>query len=136
MVAQPLTEMKRIVVGSPRLRKPKTPADLLGSPALLQVTPSGAPVRWVLVRERDAEPTIVDVAGRLRVSAPAAIRDLAVAGAGYAYLPSWLVEEDLAAGRLRHVVPAWASPTITAYALFRTELRGSPRLRVLLAALA
>lgn len=134
VVAQPLTEMRRVVVAAPRLRRPRRPADLANMPALLQVTPSGASVRWVLTRE--GETATVEAQGRLRMSAPAALRELAVAGAGFAYLPSWLVEDDLSAGRLRLALPGWESPPITAYALFRTELRGAPRLRALVEALA
>lgn len=134
VVAQPLVEMRRIVVAAPRTKKPRTPDDLARLPAVLQVTPAGSLVRWTLTR--GAESVTVEPLARLRVSAPIVIRDLAVAGAGLAYLPTWLVEDDLAAGRLVRLLPEWESVPSMAYALFRTELRGAPRLRVLLAALS
>jgi DNA-binding transcriptional LysR family regulator len=134
IVAHPLERMHRVVVGSPRLLRrhgvPREPADLAPLPKLLQVALSGTAVRWALARE-DASVTI-DVASRLRSNAPATLRDLAVASAGLAYLPTWLVADDLAAGRLRRVLPAWTSPPIDAFALFRTSLRGAPRLRAFL----
>jgi DNA-binding transcriptional LysR family regulator len=47
----------------------------------------------------------------------------------------WLVREDLVAGRLRHVLPALASPEVPVSALYRVEQRGWPRLRPVLDAL-
>lgn len=139
VVAHPLSEMTRIVVGAPdllrRQKAARSPEDLKHFPALVQVTPHGVAVPWVLGRT-DEDVETVRVQGRLRASAPVTLRDLAVEGAGVAYLPSWLVEGDLAARRLRHVLQGWHSPPIRAYALYRTELRGAPRLKVLLEALA
>jgi DNA-binding transcriptional LysR family regulator len=68
----------------------------------------------------------------LRSNAPIALRDLAIAGTGIAYLPEFLVEEDLAAGRLRRVLPAWTSRPLMAWAVHRAELRGTARLRAFL----
>jgi DNA-binding transcriptional LysR family regulator len=130
LVAHALATMDRVVVAAPRwLRKhgtPRRPSDLASATCLVQVTRSGGVVRWQL--RRGAEEVMEDARGPLRVSAPLALRDLAVDGAGLAYLPDWLVEPDLVAGRLRRVLPGWASAPITAYALHRAELRGAPRL--------
>lgn len=140
-VAQPIFAMRRIVVASPRwLRKhgtPRTPAQLAERPCLQQVTPAGALVRWQGCRVDNPESSLehVPISGSLRCNAPVALRDLAVDGAGAAFLPEWLVDDDLAAGRLRRVLPAWASPSIMSWAIYRSELRGAPRLRALLAAL-
>lgn len=136
-VAYPLFEMERILVAAPRWLKkhgrPREPRQLAGAKALVQVTPRGTLVRWQL-RRGEREETIA-VESRVRAHSPATLRDLAVAGAGIAYVPTWLVEDDLAARRLRRVLPDWSSPPITAWAVHRTELRGSARVRALLEAL-
>lgn len=136
-VAHPIFSMERILVASPRwLRKhgtPREPLQLATRPCLIQVNPAGSIVRWRL-RRKETEHT-VEVRGQLRTNAPLALRDLAVDGAGIAYVPDWLVRDDLAAGRLRRVLPGWASPPLTAWAIHRTELRGAPRLRAFLGAL-
>ncbi len=136
-VAYPIATMKRVLVASPRWLKkhgaPRQPAQLVRFESLIQVTPRGSVVRWVLHRSGDEQ--TVDVHGRLRSNAPIALRDLAIAGAGIAFLPDWLVADDLAVGRLRHVLPDWASAPLTAWAIYRTELRGSPRLRAFLDAM-
>ncbi len=39
-------------------------------------------------------------------------------GMGFTFLPHWLVDEDLAAGRLEHVLPDLARPTAPLYAVY------------------
>lgn len=139
-LAQPLLAMRRVVVASPRwLRKhgtPRSPAQLAERPCVVQVTPAGATIRWHLL-DGDAAATAQTStpAGVIRSNAPAALRQLALDGAGAAYLPDWLVADDVEQGQLRRVLPSWASPPITAWAVYRSELRGSPRLRAVIDAL-
>lgn len=136
-IGQSMLSMRRILVAAPRwLRKhgtPREPQGLARVDALIQITPAGVPVRWLLQRKDRTHTAHVE--GTLRVNAPLALRDLAVAGAGVAYLPDWLVREDLENGRLRRVLPAWASPPVEAWAIYRAELRGAPRLHAFLQAL-
>jgi DNA-binding transcriptional LysR family regulator len=136
-VAHPLFPMDRILVAAPRWLKkhgmPRQPEHLARHDCLIQITPAGNVIRWTLRRE-DVVRT-VDVRGRVRTNAPIALRDLAVDGLGVAYLPDWLVTGHLADGRLRRVLPEWASPPITAWAVYRVELRGTPRVRAFLEAI-
>jgi DNA-binding transcriptional LysR family regulator len=136
-VAQGLWDMKRGLVASPRwLRKhgaPREPAQLAAHSCLVQVTPAGAVIPWKLCRGDDER--TIDVRGPLRSNAPMALRDLAVDGAGIAYLPDFVVREDVEKGRLRRVLPEWSSPPIMAWAVYRAELRGAPRLRAFLDAI-
>ena len=136
-VARPVFAMVRVLVASPGwLRKhgvPREPSDLVRHECLTQITPGGMAVRWSLVRAGESpSPVTVDVRSRLRTNAPSALRELALDGAGPAYLPEWLVADDLAAGRLRRVLPDWSSAAITAWAVHRSELRGAARLRAFL----
>lgn len=137
LVAHVVTVMDRVVVVAPKLARkvglPKEPEDLGTRPCLVQLTQAGAIVRWQLRRGDDER--LVDVRGQLRTTAPVTLRDLAVSGAGFAYLPTWLVADDLAAGRLRRVLPGWSAPPIEAYALHRAELRQAPRVRAFLDAM-
>ncbi|MEJ7597929.1 MAG: LysR family transcriptional regulator [Kofleriaceae bacterium] len=137
VMAHPVLTMTRVVVASPRWLRangtPRTPAQLTRHECLVQVTPAGHVVRWKLQRCPEAE--TIDVRGHLRSNAPISLRDLAVDGCGLAYLPDWLVAGDLAAGRLRRVLPAWSSPDLTAWAIHRIELRGAPRVRAFVDAL-
>jgi DNA-binding transcriptional LysR family regulator len=137
-VAQEIRSMRRILVAAPRVvRKhgaPKTPDDLAKLPCLLQVTPQGALVRWTL--HRGDEQRIVDVDGPVRTNAPITLRELALDGLGVAYVPDWLVNDDVDAGRLRRLLPEWSSHPIMGWAIHRSELRGSPRVRAFVEAMA
>ncbi|RYE87467.1 MAG: LysR family transcriptional regulator [Myxococcales bacterium] len=138
VVARPLFAMTRVVVASPawvrRHGAPREPEELATRACLVQVTPAGHTVRWSLRREQAER--VVAVSGQLRTGAPLALRALALDGAGPAYLPDWLVAGDIAAGRLRRLLPAWASAPLTAWAIHRTEARRSPAVRALIEALA
>ncbi len=56
----------------------------------------------------------------------------AIMGIGYAVMPRWFVESDLASGRLVDVLPAWRAATLTITASFLPAARQKRRLRALL----
>lgn len=139
-VAHPLMTMKRVLVASPswlkRRRALRSPDDLDEGDALIQVTPKGATVRWTLrTRTRPDEVRQIEARGSLRSNAPLVLRDWARAGAGIAYVPDWLVADELRSGALKRVLPDWSSPPLTAWAVHRAELRGTANLKALLDAL-
>jgi DNA-binding transcriptional LysR family regulator len=133
-VAHPFARFPRRVYAAPSYLKkhgtPRTPNDLPRHSCLRQVTPSGPMARWSL--SRDGETREIEVQGPLRVNTPLALCELARAGAGLIYVPPWLAEADVAARRLRRVLPEWESAPVAAWAIHRVELRGSIRLRALL----
>lgn len=146
-VAQRLVEMRRLLVAAPAyLRKQgavREPEQLLTRACLVQVTLSGTTIPWRLERLGRAqggrlpethvpESRVVEVRGALHSNAPLALRDLAVSGAGIAYLPDFVVQPELDAGALKRVLPAWGSPAVHAAAVYRAELRGSARVRAFL----
>ena len=53
----------------------------------------------------------------------------ALLGIGYAVLPRWFVEEDLAAERLRDPLPAWRAPEFAINAAYLPSRRQTRRLR-------
>jgi DNA-binding transcriptional LysR family regulator len=138
-IARAIFSMQRVLVAAPRwLRKhgtPREPSRLTEHECLIQVTPAGTVVPWALRSSADQAASLFDVRGRLRTNSPNALRDLAIDGAGIAYLPDWVVAEALERGTLRRVLPPWSSAPITAWAVHRAELRGAPRLKAFIAAL-
>jgi DNA-binding transcriptional LysR family regulator len=131
LVAQPIFTFFRAVVASPAYLaahgEPRDPAALGRHECVIQLGASGPLSSWQLVHD-GAEHTIA-VHGALRISAPLAIRDAAIAGLGLALVPEWMVASDLAEGRLRRVLAVCRSKPITTWALYRTELRRSSRIR-------
>lgn len=138
VVAHPLITMKRVLVASPTwLRQhgtPKRPADLSRHENLVQMTTSGILVRWTLLERGEPSGEVHDIEprGRYRTNTPLALRDLALAGGGVAYLPDWLVADDITKGRLRRVLPGFSSGPLLAWAIHRAELRGAARIRAFL----
>jgi DNA-binding transcriptional LysR family regulator len=139
-VAHAIFAMDRILVASPRWLKkhgtPREPEQLSAQECLVQVTTAGIVVPWFLRQRGSSERSVsLDVRGRLRSNAPSALRDLAVSGAGIAYLPDWVVSEQLERGTLRRILPKWSSAPINAWLIHRAELRGAPRVRAFLDAM-
>jgi DNA-binding transcriptional LysR family regulator len=130
-IAWPLKTFRRLVVASPRYLKkrgePKAPEALAQHEVLIHQPGTGTGATWRL--QRAGGEVSVSVAGALRISAPLGLRDAAVAGLGITSLPDWLVAEDLAAGRLKALLPGWETPPQSVFALHRAELRGAPRVR-------
>jgi DNA-binding transcriptional LysR family regulator len=131
LVAQPLLTFYRTVVASPAYLlargEPGNAVALSGHECLVQLGGAGPLSAWHLIHRGKEQ--AVQVRGALRISAPVAIRDAALAGLGIAFVPEWLVAGDLAEGRLRRILTAYTSRPITAWALYRAELRRSPRIR-------
>ncbi|MFY0538871.1 LysR family transcriptional regulator [Nannocystis pusilla] len=132
LIAVPLSTVPRVAVAAPsylrRRGEPKEPAALARHDALVQVYGSGAPAtRWRFSRPPREE--TVPVREVLACNVLAVLRDAAVAGLGVALLPDWLVAPELAAGKLRAILPQWTTAGASVAALYRVELRGTPRVR-------
>jgi DNA-binding transcriptional LysR family regulator len=138
LIAHPILRIDRQPVAAPsylrRRGTPRDPADLVEHDCLVQHGARGPLATWELVRGDDRRS--ITVSGRLCSSAPLALHAWARDGLGVALLPPEITGDDLAAGRLRRVLPGWSIAPVTAWALHRVELRGSPRLRAVVDALA
>lgn len=131
LVAQPLLTFHRVVVAAPSYLlargEPSDALALVKHECLVQLGGGGPLSSWHLIR--NGKDQVVQVQGALRLSAPIAIREGALAGLGIAFVPEWLVTADLAEGRLRRILTSYTSRPITTWALYRAELRRSPRIR-------
>jgi DNA-binding transcriptional LysR family regulator len=137
LIAQPLVSFRRVLVASPgylrRHGSPRTVEALAGHACLVQLGGVGPISTWAL--SAGSERRAVVVTGRLSMTAPMALREAAIAGAGIAWLADWLVAADLDEGRLARVLPAWASEPVSAWAVYRVESRRSPAIAAVIAAL-
>ena len=66
---------------------------------------------------------------RLSLDSGEALRDAAVAGAGLAFLPSYVVERDLAEGRLMTVLTDHAAPPVVISAIYPSRRHLAPKVR-------
>lgn len=81
------------------------PDDLVAHPCLMFHLP-GYRNAWRF-RARDGAERSVPVTGPLTLSPAGSVRDAALGALGPALLADWLIEDDLAAGRLVDVLPEW-----------------------------
>jgi DNA-binding transcriptional LysR family regulator len=108
-VAIKLAEVPRIVVAAPMLvadRPPlQTPEDLARLPWLALRTYYRTEVTLSAIA--DGRGARFPIAPRMSTDSLYALRNAALMGVGAAIVSAWLVAEDLAAGRLVHIAPAW-----------------------------
>jgi len=90
-----------------RRGRPERPGDLVGHDCLGE-TRGGKVLPWFLQGEH-GETVRVDIRPRHIISNGDALLNMAVAGAGLACLPMWLVSADLRAGRLQEVLATSAT---------------------------
>jgi DNA-binding transcriptional LysR family regulator len=111
VVAAQLAPSAKHVVASPGYleRSPPiaAPADLAAHPCLAFPF-EGFRSHW-LFRAPDGQETAVGIGGGLTCGNAMVLRDLAIAGLGPTLVSDWLVRDDLAAGRLRRLLPEWTA---------------------------
>jgi DNA-binding transcriptional LysR family regulator len=95
---------------------PKKPADLAAHEWLCL---SVVPTPWTLAFKSPAGKTsTVRMTGSISVSAAAALRSLALAGAGVAALPEPIAQADIEDGRLVRLLPRYRLPQLYFYAVY------------------
>lgn len=114
LVARKICETRTVLVAAPefldRRGRPAALADLFDLPCLIDTVPHyGA--RWPFLGGKS-------VKGPAMINDGEIIRDLTLAGLGIAYLPDFLVKDDLRDGRLDELLPDIASKTTGIYAVF------------------
>lgn len=113
---------------------PRHPAELERARCILNlnIIPRN---RWAFIDKAGAELT-VEVQGGIEIDNGEAQRAMAVDGAGIAYLPRDLVDDDLAARRLVQVLPDWGLPTLPIHAVHPSRHLVPRRVSALIDALA
>ena len=114
VVAILLAEVPRIVVASPDLLARQPPIDQVEQ---LRDLPWLALTSFyrnevALQKIDDGQPVNLPIAPRLSSDSLYAVRKAALAGMGVALVSSWVVQEDLADGRLVQLLPQWQAPPL------------------------
>jgi DNA-binding transcriptional LysR family regulator len=137
-VVTTLAPNRRIVCASP---------DYLAGAAPVRAPADLVRHRCLVVRENDEdvtlwrfshatrEPETVRIRPTMCSNDGAVIRDWALAGQGIAIRSEWNVAEDLAAGRLKRVLPGWEAPPADVVAMLGTRFGRSARTTAFLAML-
>ncbi|WP_341676582.1 LysR family transcriptional regulator [Niveibacterium sp. SC-1] len=119
VVAIRIGEVPRIVVATPELlgrgRRPKQPDGLTRFPWLAL----GTYYRNELtLQHRQGATHTLALQPRLVTDSLYALRSATLQGLGLAALSHWVVEEDLAAGRLEQLVPEWQASVLPVYLVY------------------
>lgn len=137
LVMRRLDERMIRIVASPELlegRSITSPADLAGVPSF-DFGPAGGEHHWRLTH-RDGSVAEVRHNPRLITDDMALLREAALAGAGIVRLPLLTVWNDLQAGRLVTLLPAWRPTNEIVHAVFPSRRGLLPSVRTLLDFLA
>lgn len=120
-------DMRLAAVASPAYlsqhEPPETPQDLRKHRCIRFRFLSGALYRWNF--ERNGTSADIDVDGPMTLGNTNLMVDAALAGIGIAWIPSYLVAEHLASGRLIHLLPDW-SPSLAGACLYYPANRHPP----------
>lgn len=127
-VARRLLHGQAMLAASPDLPGLDTlrhPADLVRFPMV------GLAALWAggLPLGNGTEEITLPFAPPLRLGSHPAVRDAVVAGAGIAPLPSMIVREEIAQGRLVHVLPEWSTPRKAIFFVYPSAQSVTARLR-------
>jgi len=130
--ARRLAPNRRVLCASPQyLRRhgtPRSPADLQQHECLRLTSFRDAQDHWHL-RGDDGNEVAVKVQGRLESNFGEVIRDAALAGLGIALHSTWHVCDDIAAGRLKVVLPQYTLRESGVFAVMPERRLVLPRVR-------
>jgi DNA-binding transcriptional LysR family regulator len=105
---------------------PQVPGDLSGHACLgYSLAASGADWQFA----SPAGPVLVPVSGPIKADNGDIIRLAAIAGAGIAFQPGFIVDADISAGRLVRVLPGWQSAEMGIYAVYPSRKHLSAKVR-------
>lgn len=136
--ARRLGSFKELVVASRRFAARLKGVDSPdGLDALPFVGNTALPERggWSFVDGAGGRTTFNQTA-TLSADSTGAVRAALLAGAGFSILPDFMVAEDIAAGRLVHVLPQWQLPEGGIYAVFPSARFRAPRVSAFVELLA
>ena len=124
---------ERLLVAAPsylaRRGAIERPSDLVGHEGIRMSNVTGSDV--LMLEAPSGERDAVPFEGRLRVDHGLAVRQALLAGRGLAPSHRWLVDDLLASGALRHVLPDYRLPDVPLNMLIAPERVAITRVRLL-----
>jgi DNA-binding transcriptional LysR family regulator len=138
MKLRPLGQSRRLMVASPDYLAargtPSVPQDLSGHEGIRMSNVAGSDT--LTLQGPGGERHAVPFSGSLRVDHGLAAREAFVAGRGIGPTHRWLVDDLLAAGRLKTILPDYSLPPAPLSMLIVPERAGIARVRLLIDFLA
>lgn len=131
LVARKLGDWPRFLCASPdyieRHGRPESPAQLVDHEWIIFTT-LPTPYHWTFTKNKRQER--IQVKGRLKTNNADAIRSSMLAGAGIAAQASFLVRDDIKAGRLEHLLPDYDCGSVGMYAVYQDRRYQQAKVRL------
>ena len=131
LVARKLGDWPRFLCASPdyieRHGRPESPAQLVDHEWIIFTT-LPTPYHWTFAKNKRQER--IQVKGRLKTNNADAIRSSMLAGAGIAAQASFLVRDDIKAGRLEHLLPDYDCGSVGMYAVYQDRRYQQAKVRL------
>jgi len=99
-----------------RKGEPASEAELAEHNCLQFSYQETGPTEWPVTR--DGQPDTLKISGRFQASSLVALREAALAGMGIAFMPTYLVREELDTGALQPVLPEQVYRDVGIYAVY------------------
>jgi DNA-binding transcriptional LysR family regulator len=132
LIVRRLAPVRRVLCASPgyleRHGHPVGPEDLVRHRCLIYSL-STSPVEWSFAPQGTGELQKVKVQPYLIANSSIALREALLAGSGVAPVPTFVVGPDIAAGRLKPLLPGFAMPMQSVFALYPPARHLSPKVR-------
>ncbi len=127
LLLRTFAEVDQVLVAAAGGPMPHAPEDITYLPCIAHSVDARARTTWRL--ERGLRNLSIEVDPVITVTSLVAVREAALAGAGLAYLPRFLVKSDLASGDLVQPLPNWSGPRVPIAVAYPSARFASPRLR-------
>jgi DNA-binding transcriptional LysR family regulator len=117
-VARSLGAFEHLIVAAPSVAQMvgDTPETLVALPWVANMA-LATPLQWSL-RHADGTSRPIEPRASISMNSTLAVHGGVLAGAGVSVLPDYLVDGDIAAGRLVRLLPAWHLPPGAAHVVF------------------
>ena len=130
LIARPLCRVPFYLAGTPGyLKKTGTPAVPADLAKLGAIVPSYVNLDNLALKGPGGRMFALRLAPVMRSDDTTLTLHAVRAGMGIAFMPSWLVDEDLASGKLVKMLPDYASPPVTLFAVYTSRQYMAPKLR-------
>ena len=136
--ARRIGTFRQLLVAPPQLRartkRVKSPEDI-GQLPFVANNVLREPLRWRFSLN-ELERREVNLQASLSLDATLPVREAVLQGVGISVLPDYAIADDLAAGRLIHVLPRWKLPSGSIHVVFPTARFRPPKVRAFVELLA
>lgn len=130
LIARPLCAVQFHLVATPAflatIDLPEVPADLA---RLGAIVPNYVDLEGLSLKGPNGKPAPLRLNPVLRSDDTTLSLHAVHADMGLAFLPEWLVDEDIAKGTLAQVLPGFAAPPATLFAVYTSRQYMAPKLR-------